>query len=94
MPPKEARRILQKILDDRKYIESKSDSVLSAFDMGTVALSRLNARGASFRHEYMIMSYHAAHGSANLHQDEHTRNAIEQAIKALDAMEEYDIEED
>ena len=82
----EARQILQKILDDRKWIEHKSEHVTHAFEIGAKALERRVTNGAKLRNEAIIMRYHANNPGANLIHDKYTRRAMEVAIHAIDLM--------
>lgn len=82
----EARRLLQKILDDRKWIEHKSEIITHAFEIGAKAVESRVANGAKLRNEAIIMRYHANNPGANLIHDKYTRQAIEVAIHAIDLM--------
>lgn len=82
----EARWILQKILDDHKWIEHKSEHVMQAFDIGARAIESRVANGAKLHHEASIMRYHASNPGANVIHDKYTRQAIEVAIHAIDLM--------
>lgn len=81
--PKEAKDILQKILDDRKLIEIKTDLQLGALDWGAAALERACRNGACFHREWAIIRYHANNMRANLLHDEITRGALKAAVFAL-----------